>query len=70
MSKLIEYQIEYEIIVHSHLNNSQKDRELAQLMSSMEKEFSIPALRNEEWEKKNKKVISLYRKISLSRNFE
>lgn len=65
---LYECHKQYERIMQSDSSDSQKDRELAELMSYMEKKFSVPSLRNEEWEKKNRKVIALYRKISLSRS--
>jgi hypothetical protein len=64
-----EYNERYEEILHSDdLNSKEKTMELADLMTDMEYEFKIPMLRNEEWEKDNKKVIALYRKISMSRD--
>jgi hypothetical protein len=64
-----EYNERYEEILHSSdLNSKEKTMELADLMTDMEYEFKIPMLRNEEWEKDNKKVIALYRKISMSRD--
>lgn len=61
---------EYEEIMHSQKSNSDKDRLLGVLMTKMEKEYKIPLMQNQEWENKNKKVIALYRKISMSRVFE
>lgn len=57
----------YERILHSEMSNRQKSREYAKLMTEMEKEFNIPVLKNEEWERENKAVVTLYRKISISR---
>lgn len=57
----------YERILHSEMSNRQKSREYAKLMTEMEKEFNIPVLKNEEWERENKAVVALYRKISISR---
>ena len=57
----------YEEIIHADLPNGEKNRRLAALMTEMEREFKIPVLRNEAWEKENKAVIALYRKISMSR---
>lgn len=59
----------YDEIIHSNRTNNQKSIKLARLMSEMEKKFNIPMIRNDEWEKNNKAVISVYRKISLSRAF-
>ena len=46
---------------------SARDRALSQLMDRMEQEYHIPALQHPEWESKNKAVIAMYRKISMSR---
>lgn len=59
---------EYERILHSDLSAEEKSRRFAKLMTKMEREFNIPILRNVEWERKNKAVVSLYRKISMSRD--
>ena len=61
---------EYENIIHSNLSNDKKSHKLARLMTQMEGEFSIPMLRNQEWENQNRKIIALYRKISRSRIFD
>jgi hypothetical protein len=60
----------YEKIMQSKLSDRQRNMKLAELMTQMESEFSIPRLSNPEWEKNNKKVIALYRKISMSRKFD
>lgn len=46
-----------------------KDKKLASLMTELEVEFRIPALRNPKWERENEDVIALYTKISFSRSF-
>ncbi|MFZ5642568.1 MAG: hypothetical protein ACOY46_03115 [Bacillota bacterium] len=67
-NRLAEHNREYEKILHSDLNNYEKSMKYGQLMTIMEKEFQIPMLRNIDFEKKNPAAISLYRKISMSRN--
>ncbi|MBL5772724.1 hypothetical protein [Heyndrickxia sporothermodurans] len=61
---------EYENIMHSNHSDDKKAQLLAQLMTQMERQFSIPMLKNQEWENQNRKVIALYRKISRSRIFD
>ena len=58
---------EYEKILYSDLSDEQKDVEYKSLMSEMEYEFKVPVLRDEQWEKDNRAVIALYRKIAKSR---
>lgn len=58
---------EYESILHSNYSDDKKAQLLAELMTKMESLFSIPMLKSQEWENKNKKVIAMYRKISRSR---
>ncbi|KZZ82531.1 hypothetical protein [Bacillus sp. SJS] len=58
----------YESILCSPLSSGEKSREYGQLMTLMEREFKIPALRDPEWEKENMAVIAMYRKISMSRD--
>jgi len=58
---------EYEKILYSDLSDEQKDVEYKSLMSEMEYEFKVPVLRDELWEKDNRAVIALYRKIAKSR---
>lgn len=67
MKTLTEFNQEYEQIIFSAATEDRKARNLAELMTEMERTFKIPALRNEEWESKNRSVIALYRKISISR---
>lgn len=66
-SKLHFYNQIYENIMFSDESREEKDRQLARLMSELERQYNIPIVRDPEWEKKNKAVVSLYRKVSLSR---
>lgn len=61
---------DYEKILQSKTSNYDKAVQFGRLMSIMEKEFSVPLLKNQEWENQNRKVIALYRKISRSRIFD
>ncbi|MBG9728002.1 hypothetical protein ABD87_00150 [Lysinibacillus sphaericus] len=61
---------EYENIIHSGLASYVKDKKLSELMTVMEKKYSIPLLKNQEWENQNRKIIAMYRKISESRILE
>ncbi len=45
-----------------------KDKELASLMTGMEKEFGIPALTDKEFSKANPVVMALYKDVSNARN--
>ncbi|MDT3418190.1 hypothetical protein QO009_004115 [Brevibacillus aydinogluensis] len=67
MSRLAEIQKEYENIMGSEMSNYEKDKKLASLMTEMEREFRIPMIQDKEWEEKNKAVIAMYRKLSMSR---
>ncbi|KAA0940639.1 hypothetical protein FQ087_21885 [Sporosarcina sp. ANT_H38] len=62
---LSDYQREYEKIIHT--DQPRKDILLSSLMTEMEKQFKIPMLRNEVWERENIKVIAMYRKLSITR---
>jgi hypothetical protein len=67
--KLSEYHQRYEQIMKMEPGR-ERDRLLAEeLMTMMEKEYRIPLLRDPEWKEKNRAVIALYRKISMSRTF-
>jgi hypothetical protein len=59
----------YEEIMFSNESQQVKTTKLSRLMTEMEGMFSIPMLRDDEWESENRKVIALYRKISKSRVF-
>lgn len=58
----------YKHALQANLNSTQKDRELARIMTLMEQTYNIPMIRSAKWETENKEVIDLYREISLSRN--
>lgn len=58
----------YKHALQANLNSTQKDRELARIMTLMEQTYNIPMIRNAKWETENKEIIDLYYKISLSRN--
>lgn len=65
---LSEIHAEYEAIMQE--KEPHRTHRLADLMTYMEQAYEIPTLRNEAWEKENKAVIAMYRKISMSRNFD
>lgn len=66
MSRLSELHEEYEQIMRSPASSA-RDRALSNLMDKMKAEYRIPLFQNPKWESKNKPVIALYRKISMSR---
>ena len=66
---LVEYNKRYETLMHSNLPNHEKDLMLSALMTELESAFNIPMQKTPEWEERNRKVIALYRKVSLSRSF-
>lgn len=68
LNKLQYFNEIYESILHSDLSDKEKSRKFARLMTDMEKEFNIPVIKDEEWEKQNKPVVALYRKISMTRS--
>jgi len=68
MKTLNEINKEYGNIIHYSLKEPTRSHRLAALMTEMEREFKVPAIRNEGWESQNKAVITLYRQISLSRD--
>lgn len=67
-SKLHFYNQIYENIMFSDESPDEKDRQLARLMSELERQYKIPIIRDPEWEKQNKPVVALYRKVSMSRS--
>lgn len=64
---LKEFNDEYENIMNADITESERFKKLADLMAKMERHYNIP-LRNEQWEKKHRKVMALYRKMSMSRD--
>lgn len=49
-------------------NSDTKDERLANLMTDLELAYEIPALNDEEFNKKNPFVMSLYRAVSEARS--
>lgn len=70
MRTLSQINKDYEEIIHGAAKEPYRSRKLADLMEEMEGEYKVPAARNEEWESRNRAVIALYRKISLSRDLQ
>lgn len=66
VKRLKEFENQFKEIIKC--DDQRKDIRLSKLMTEMEREFGIPILKNEEWEKNNKSVVALYRKISMSRS--
>ncbi len=66
---LINFERRYFRVVFNEKCTDEKDMQLAELMSEMERTYRIPCLRNGDWEAENADVIELYRRISDSRNF-
>lgn len=58
---------DYEQILQSMTPGVDQDRALSALMDRIKAEFAVPLIHNPEWERKNKSVIALYRKVSHSR---
>lgn len=50
-----------------YVDQHQKDVRIAELMTVIERRYGIPMFRNEQWEKDNSYVISIYRQISNMR---
>lgn len=59
-----------DILERDDLEQERKDIQLSGLMTEMEREFKIPLIRDAEYERENKDVIVLYRKISKSRKLD
>lgn len=47
-----------------------RTKRLAVLMTDMEGVYRIPKLKNEAFNKKNKEIMSLYKKVSRAREFD
>lgn len=67
MRTLKEINADYEKVLHSNLSNREKTTKYVELMNELERTYKIPVLKDETYERENKKVIALYRKISMSR---
>lgn len=68
MRTLTQINREYETILQGEASEPAKSQQLAALMSEMEREHHVPAIRNAAWERQNPATIALYRKISMSRS--
>jgi len=64
-----EYEQRFRTILNLNNPSIDRDKMLSALMSEMEHTFQIPMIKNEDWEKENHEVYSLYRKVSESRSF-
>lgn len=67
MRSLVEINQTYEEIINKEIKEPYRSRKLADLMDELERSYKVPAVKNEAWESQNKTIITLYRKISLSR---
>lgn len=66
---LSKFQCKYNNIMKSDLSINDKDHELANLMTDMERQYNIPLINDKNWNNEHKKIIKLYRIIGNSRNF-
>ena len=55
------------IAADPRMTQYQKDVRLAELMTDMERIYKIPMFRNEQWEKDNEYISTIYREISNMR---
>lgn len=67
MRTLKEINADYEKVLQSDLSSREKTKKYVELMNELEQTYKIPALKDETYERENKKVVALYRKISMSR---
>lgn len=67
MRTLKEINADYEKVLQSDLSSREKTKKYVELMNELERTYKVPALKDETYERENKKVIALYRKISMSR---
>lgn len=56
------------IAADPRMTQYQKDMRIAELMTDMERIYKIPIFRNEQWEKENEYIITIYREISRMRS--
>lgn len=68
-NKLQYFNEKYQEILNSNgsLTKTEKNKRLSDLMTEMEMIYKIPILKSPMWENKNRDIIDLYKKISLSR---
>lgn len=69
MRTLKEINADYENVLHGNLSSQEKTTKYVELMNELERTYKVPAIKDETYERENKKVIALYRKISMSREF-
>jgi len=69
MRTLKEINADYENVLHGNLSSQEKTTKYVELMNELERTYKVPAIKDEAYERENKKVIALYRKISMSREF-
>ena len=67
MRTLKEINADYEKVLQSDLSSREKTKKYVELMNELERTYKVPVLKDEAYERENKKVIALYRKISMSR---
>lgn len=67
MRTLKEINADYEKVLQSDLSSEEKTKKYVELLNELEQTYKIPALKDETYERENKKVVALYRKISMSR---
>lgn len=67
MRSLKEINADYEKVLHSNLSSREKTKKYVELMDELERTYKIPVLKDQAYERENKKVVALYRKISMSR---
>ncbi|MDX1806556.1 MAG: hypothetical protein R3267_05995 [Paenisporosarcina sp.] len=59
----------YKEIIKSKLPEKNKTMRLSYLMSDLEEAYSIPMLKNEQFEKAHPQLMQLYRTVSDAREF-
>lgn len=66
--ELLEITSEYNRILSSQLNQYEKDKAYAGIMTKMEQKYYIPIFKDNTYEKNNSSLMELYRRISISRD--
>lgn len=67
MENKIQYFKDQLLMIQECKDQRVKDESLSILMTEMENEFNIPGINDEDYNKCNKAVITLYREISNAR---
>ncbi len=65
--ELIEITSRYNRVLSSQRDQYEKDKAYAAIMTDMEKQFQIPMMKDEGYEKDHSDILDLYRRISMSR---